>query len=256
MTLITAIIQARMSSTRLPNKVLKAILGQPMLQRQIERIKQSKLINKIIVATSTQTADDDIEQLCQTLNIDCFRGSLTDVLARYYQCTNKYPADHIVRLTADCPLTEPKIIDDVITLHLQTSSDYTSNCRWPCLPDGLDVEVFTLSALELSHQKAIKPSEREHVTQFMRNHEELFKLTDFHYKPDLSQLRWTVDEANDFEFVTQIYQYLYPQKKHFTMHDILRLLKEKPELNSINQNIIRDEGLLKSFIIDKEQGFE
>jgi len=256
MTLITAIIQARMSSTRLPNKVLKTIVGKPMLALQIERIKQSKLINKIIVATSTQTADDDIAQLCKTLNIDCFRGSLTDVLARYYQCTDKYPTDHIVRLTADCPLTEPQIIDDVITLHLQSKSDYTSNCRLPCLPDGLDVEVFTKSALVFSHQKAIKPSEREHVTQFMRNHGNLFKLTDFHYKPDLSQLRWTVDETNDFEFVTQVYQYLYPQKPQFTMHDILTLLNEKPELNTINQNIIRDEGLLKSFIIDKEQGFE
>lgn len=245
-----------MSSSRLPNKVLKPILGKPMLQHQIDRIKQSKLITKIVVATSTQTSDDNIEELCQSLNIDCFRGSLDDVLDRYYQCASLYKADHISRLTADCPLTDAEIIDGVINLHIKTQSDYTSNCCQPCLPDGLDIEVLTIKSLIQSHQQAIKPSEREHVTQYIRNHSELFKLTDFQYTPDLSQLRWTVDEASDFKFITEIYKNLYPINPLFTMQDILTLLEEKPELKTINQNIARDEGLLKSLIIDKEQGFE
>jgi len=254
--MIIAIIQARTSSTRLPNKVLKTIVGKPMLQLQIERVKQSKLIEKIIVATSVNSEDDAIEQLCQSLFIDCFRGDLDDVLDRYYQCAIKENAHHIVRLTGDCPLLDADIIDQVINLHLTQKTDYTSNCRIPQLPDGLDVEVFTMSALQQSFEQAQKPSEREHVTPYMRNHNELFKQSDFQYTQDLSHYRWTVDEEKDFEFVSKVYQYLYPAKPDFAMQDILHLLKKHPELTAINQNIIRDEGLLKSLANDKEQGFE
>ncbi len=254
--MILAIIQARMSSTRLPNKVLKSIMGKPMLALQLSRIKQSQLIDNIVVATSKQGDDDAIENLCKTQQVECFRGDLDDVLARFYHTSQAHSPDHIVRLTADCPLTDAKVIDRVISTHLTQQADYTSNCQPATFPDGLDVEVFTAKALTISYQQAQKPSEREHVTQFMRNHSELFTLANYQYHQDLSHHRWTVDETKDFEFVTQVYQHLYADNPYFTMQDILALLARKPQLSQINQNISRDEGLLKSLQQDKEQGYE
>jgi len=254
--MIIAIIQARMSSTRLPNKVLKTIANKPMLQLQIERIKTAKLIDKIVVATSNQSEDDAIAQLCQQLDISCFRGSLNDVLARYYYCANQYNTTHIVRLTADCPLTDASIIDQVIHLHIKTQSDYTSNCSPASLPDGLDVEVFTKKALTRAFNQARIPAEREHITLYFRNNNSIFNNTNFKHSPNLSHLRWTVDESEDFDFVKQVYQYLYTYNPHFSTDDILNLLNEHPELSKINQNFQRDEGLLKSIKNDKENGFE
>ena len=252
---IVAILQARVSSTRLPNKVLKPLLGKPMLQRQIERIKRSTTINNIVVATSIESDDDAIFNLCNNLKVNCFRGSLGNVLDRYYNAAIKYNADHIVRLTADCPLIDPQIIDQVIAMHLNNKTDYCSNCNPPTFPDGLDVEVFTQEALSISWHKAKKPSEKEHVTQFIRNNDGLFKKENYQQSPNLSHLRWTVDEPSDFDFVTQIYQYLYPQKADFSTQDILKLLKEKPELIKINSMFNRDEGLLKSLAEDKNKGY-
>jgi len=245
-----------MSSTRLPNKVLKTIVGKPMLQLQIERIKHSKHISKLIVATSDQQEDDAIAQLCQQLSIGCFRGSLTNVLDRFYQAASTEQPQHVVRLTGDCPLTDAKVIDEVIKLHLKQNADYTSNCQQPTFPDGLDVEIFTLAALKISQQQAIKPSEREHVTLFIRNHSELFKLSEYQHSQDLSHYRWTVDEAKDFEFVSKVYQALYGADNNFTMQDILLLLKQQPELTQINTVYARNEGLIASLKQDKEQGYE
>ena len=253
---INVILQARFSSTRLPGKVLKNIVNKPMLALQLERIKTSTLIDKIIVATSAEQDDDVIEHLCKSLETPCFRGNLNDVLDRFYQTAKQFPCDHIVRLTGDCPLIEASIIDQVITLHLNQGADYTSNCLIPCLPDGLDVEIFTYQALETSWKNAQKPSEREHVTQYIRNHDELFTLANYQYSPDLSMHRWTVDEPSDFELVEKIYQQLYPNKPNFTMKDVLALLKEQPQLLMINNEFIRDEGLALSKTFDKEQGFE
>jgi spore coat polysaccharide biosynthesis protein SpsF len=254
--MILAILQARMSSTRLPNKVLKPIMNQPMLALQLARIKQSKRINKLIVATSVQPDDDAIENLCNNLQIDCFRGDLNDVLSRFYHASLAYSPKHVVRLTGDCPLADASVIDQVITEHLKQRADYTSNCQPATFPDGLDVEVFTAQALAISYQNAVKPSEREHVTQFMRNHPDLFVLANYQYHHDLSAYRWTVDEEKDFEFVTQIYQHLYTKNPYFTLQDILALVEKKPQLCKINQGFSRDEGLLKSLQQDKEQGYE
>ena len=253
---IIAILQARMSSTRLPNKVLKLIVNKPMLQLQIERIQQAKLIDKIVVATSTMDEDNTIEQLCYQLNISCYRGSLDNVLDRFYQAASKFNATHIVRLTGDCPLIDPQIIDNVVALHLKQKSDYTSNCRIPCLPDGLDVEIINKNSLKTSWIYASRPSEKEHVTQYIRNNEDLFKLVDYQHSPDLSAHRWTVDEPDDFEFVNKVYQNLYNKKVNFTTSDILSLLEKQPELTTINCQINRNEGLIKSLKIDKERGYE
>lgn len=252
------ILQARMSSSRLPNKVLMPILGKPMLAHQIARLSKVKTPHKLIVATSEQRSDDAIEHLCQQLNISCFRGSLDDVLARYHQAAQAYNLANkvktIVRVTGDCPLIDSEIIDKVIHLYLSAKVDYCSNCAPATLPDGLDVEVFSFTALKKAALLAKKPSEREHVTPFIRNTPELFSTENYYHKPDLSHYRWTVDEPADFELVTKIYQALFDKKPYFNLDDIVNLIQQQPELATINQGIIRNEGLLKSELADKKAG--
>jgi len=251
-----AIIQARCSSSRLPGKVLKPILGLPMLQHQIMRTQRALLLDKIIVATSDTPEDNEIELLCNAIGIGCYRGSLLDVLDRFYQGAKRYKATTIVRLTGDCPLIDPQIIDKVIQLHFSKNTDYTSNCNKITLPDGLDVEVFTFEALKKSWQNAVKPSEREHVTQYIRNHTEIFSSSDYLYPHDISDYRWTVDEVEDFEFVSKIYHALYSSNAFFNTQDILSLLEKQPQLLQINSKINRNEGLVKSISREKELGYE
>ena len=244
--MILAILQARVSSTRLPGKVLKPILGVPMLMRQVERINRAKLFDRFLVATSVHPTDDPVEELCRTQGIECFRGSLDDVLDRFYQAARPYRPDHVVRLTGDCPLADPELIDEVIAYHLKGDFDYTSNTLEPTYPDGLDVEVFRWTCLEEAWKEAGLPSQREHVTPFIYLQPERFKLGSVKGNSDLSSLRWTVDEYVDFELVTKIYEALYPSKPCFNMRDILELLKQHPELNCINNHLRRNEGLEKS----------
>lgn len=250
------ILQARMGSTRLPGKVLKPILGEPMLAHQINRLSGVKTIDTLLVATSTEQEDDAIEQLCKQLSIPCFRGNKNDVLDRFYQAALAYRPENIVRLTGDCPLIDAEIVTQVVELHLHSHHDYTSNCNPPTLPDGLDVEVFTFKALTKAWQHSSKPSEREHVTPYIRNNTQMFSCQNFHYPTDLSQHRWTVDEEKDFEFVSAIYRHLYKNNNHFALNEILALLAERPELLEINNLISRNEGLIKSEEQDKEQGFD
>jgi glutamate-1-semialdehyde 2,1-aminomutase len=243
------ILQARFSSTRLPGKVLKKILGKPMLEHQLKRLSYISTPHQLIVATSKQGDDDAIATLCRRLNIDCYRGSLDDVLARYYHAAlsaNNENIKHIIRITGDCPLIDANIIDNVIELYLSKSVDYCSNCSPATLPDGLDVEIFSLSALATAHKQAIKPSEREHVTSFINNNPQLFSTINYIHQPDLSHFRWTVDEPKDFELVTKIYQALYPINPHFSLSDILALIEKQPLLAQINHTIMRNEGLIES----------
>ena len=250
------ILQARTSSSRLPNKVLLPILGKPMLSRQITRMNNVKTPHKLIIATSDQQSDDAIERLCQELNVTCFRGSLDDVLARYYQAAmannSNEKIKNIVRVTGDCPLIDSEIIDQVINLFLTSNVDYCSNCAPATLPDGLDIEVFTLAALTKAYLQAKKPSEREHVTPYIRNNPELFTKNNFYFGDDLSHYRWTVDEPADFELVTKIYQALYPKNSNFKLAEIISLIQQQPELAKINQNIERNEGMKKSELADKQ----
>ncbi|WP_019613208.1 cytidylyltransferase domain-containing protein [Psychromonas ossibalaenae] len=249
---VVAIVQARCSSTRLPNKVLKKILGKPMLQQQIERIQRSRLIDKLVIATSTKTEDEGIVDLCRQLNVSCFTGSLNNVLERYYRAAGEYKADVIVRLTGDCPLTDAAVIDQVIKKHLNSNNDYTSNIDPETFPDGLDVEVFNYKTLQQAELKAKKPSELEHVTPYIRNNKEFIKGS-LQSSQNYSQYRWTVDEPEDLEFVTQIYQQLGSTGQYFDADKIYQLLEEHPELLTINQNLIRNEGLLNSLKEDKLQ---
>lgn len=260
MTDILIILQARMSSSRLPGKVLKEILGKPMLEHQLQRLSHISTPHQLIVATSDNTSDNAIEALCRQLNVGCYRGDLDDVLTRYYHAAQSVNQDkkikHIVRITGDCPLIDANIIDEVITHYINQQVDYCSNCAPPTLPDGLDVEIFSFTALKQAFEQAIQPSEREHVTPFIRNNPQLFSTANYRYQTDLSHLRWTVDEPEDFDFVTQVYHNLYNKKMYFTMNDILLLLSKQPSLKNINNNYHRNEGLSRSLIEDKEQAHE
>lgn len=248
-----AILQARYSSNRLQGKVLETILGKPMLQLEIERVLCSKHIDKVVVATSTSKNDDLIELLCRHLNIECFRGSLDDVLDRFYQAAKRFHGDHVIRLTGDCPLHDHKVIDGLVDFYVNGEFDFATNTIEPTFPDGQDVWIFSFDTLEKTCQNAKLPSEREHVCTFMINHPELFKQGSYKNAKDLSFLRWTVDEPQDLEFVREVYSDLYPSNPFFTTQDILSLLEKKPEMKERNQSFDRDEGLQKSLLKDRQK---
>jgi spore coat polysaccharide biosynthesis protein SpsF len=248
--MILAILQARYSSSRLPGKVLKPILGKPMLLRQIERLSNSEMIDKLVVATSDDTSDDAIEKMCLNNNVEVFRGSLDNVLDRFYQCTKFYRPDHIVRLTGDCPLADWQIIDDMIQYYLDKKLDYMATSLK--FPDGLDAEIMSFQALEEANEKALLPSEREHVTQYINKRTDRFKNGIFKSNQDLSHLRLTVDEPEDFSLVEEVYRSLYNNNPFFLTHDVLELLEKNPDLVKINSSFARNEGLEESLQEDKE----
>lgn len=249
--MLVTLLQARHSSSRLPGKVLLPILGRPMLYRQVERICQAKQAGRLVVATSTQADDDAIANLCSEMAVACFRGSLTDVLDRFYQAAKFYAAEHIVRVTGDCPLLDPQLLDQVVAHHLNTEADYTTNALEPTYPDGLDVEVIRFTALQAAWQEATLPSEREHVTPFIHRNAERFKISQLKNAIPLAHLRWTVDEAEDFHLVSQIYAQLYPEDPTFTTEKILALLAEQPQLATLNLQYMRNAGLKKSLQLDQ-----
>lgn len=249
---VLAVLQARVSSSRLPGKVLMPILGQPMLFRQIERLNLCKEFEQLIVATSVDTSDDPLVSECVARGIACSRGSLNDVLDRFIQAALSYQPETIVRLTGDCPLADPSLIDEVIRYFHAGNYDYASNREPPTFPDGLDVEVMRFACLELANREAVLPSEREHVTPFLCAHPERFHLVNYAAPVDRSGLRWTVDGPEDFEFVCSVYEKLYPMKPNFTTEDILSMLEKHPDLESINSTFERNEGLKKSLQADKQ----
>ncbi len=245
--MILAVIQARMSSSRLPGKVMKDLLGEPMLFRQIERVRRSRLIDAVVLATSDDSSDDPIEALCLERGIDIFRGSLNDVLDRFYRACEPFSPDHVVRITGDCPLIDPLIIDRLIAKHVDEANDYTSNTIPPTFPDGLDAEVMTFDALSSAWNSAQLSSEREHVTPFIHKNRDVFKCANFTNEfGDLSKMRWTVDEPEDFVFVQMVYSALFPSKPDFETCDVLTLIREHPELSALNDGFERNEGYLKS----------
>jgi spore coat polysaccharide biosynthesis protein SpsF len=249
--MIAAFIQARMSATRFPGKVLKPILGRPMLELEIERVQLCDTIDRVIVVTSTCSDDQKIVDLCKRLNVDVFCGNLENVLDRFYQAARKFKPDHIVRITGDCPLIDPKVVDSMIRLYLDKKCDYGTNCVPPTYPDGLDAEIFTIEALTQAHREAVLPSHLEHISPFFEGQPERFKTVNLANSVDLSALRWTVDEPQDFEFVKKIFETLYPSKPLFGMKDILSVLEKNPQWAVFNKQFTRNEGLLKSKEKDK-----
>ena len=243
---IVCIIQARFSAKRLPGKVLFGLEGKTVLERVVERVKKSRLIHEVAVATSINQKDSKIVKLCSVKRIRVYCGSEDDVLDRYFQAARLLEAGHIVRITADCPLIDPLLIDKVIRLHLKNKSDYTSNTLKETFPDGEDVEVFRFGALKQAWENAGFFSEREHVTAYIRKHPKSFKLVNLACHNDFSSKRWTLDEKADYKFIRLIYKRLYRKNRIFGIKDILGLLKRHPEYERINNGIIRNEGYLKS----------
>lgn len=223
-----------------------------MLLREIERIRASKKIDHLILATSFSTSDDPLEKLASDADVSLFRGNLDDVLDRFYQAVNSLPfkVDYIVRLTGDCPLIDPDVIDKTIRHCIDNDYDYVSCALNPTFPDGLDTEVFRFSCLKTAWEEAKLTSEREHVTPYIYSHPDKFRIGSFTNNENLSSLRWTVDEPEDFEFVSHVYETLYPTKPEFRMSDILDLIKTNPDFSKKNTHIKRNEGYEKSLAND------
>jgi len=244
-----AIIQARMASTRLPGKVLVDIAGKPMLYQVASRARQARTLDLVTVATSDGQADDAVAHFCAEVGIPCFRGSENDVLDRYYQAVKRFNADVVVRLTADCPLLDPLVIDKVVQAFHKGDFDYVSNVLECTYPDGLDTEVFWRTTLERAWHEARLTSEREHVTPYIYKHPEMFRLGNVRNGHDLSALRWTVDEPRDLAFVRAVYSHFGTSS--FGMQEVLDLLRERPELSCMNAGIERNEGYQKSLQEDQ-----
>lgn len=234
-----------MGSTRLPNKVLMDLCGKTDLERVVERVQRSKYIDEIIVATTIAEHDLAIVKTCAEKGIRVFCGSENDVLDRYYQCAKLLSPEHVVRITADCPLIDVGVIDLVIGKYLEEKSDYASNTLIPRYPDGLDIEIMKFSVLEEAWVNANLSSQREHVTQYIV-HNDAYKKTSVVNDTDYGSERWTLDTENDYKFIKAIYDNIYQRNPEFTMDDVLKFLDAHPELREINNDSIRNEGLLKS----------
>lgn len=226
-----------MSSSRLPGKVLKDVAGEPMIARVIERARRSKLINEVVVATTQDPSDDPIEALCHERGYLFYRGSMFDVLDRFYQTASYANADVIVRITADCPVIDPAVIDQTITAFLRSGADFACNRLPPpwkrTFPIGLDTEVCSMAGLERAWKEAQQPFEREHVMPFFYDTEGRFKVVVVDHDPDYGSYRWTVDTPEDLDLVQRIYQ-RFNGEDTFTWMDVLRLVEREPQLAQIN----------------------
>lgn len=253
--MVGAIVQARVNSSRLPGKVLKTVLGRPLLELLIERLTFCRRLDDIIIATTGSPEDDPVRDLAVRLGIKCVRGSEDDVLDRYFQAAREFHVDHIVRITGDCPLADPGVIDGVIEAYMDVESgmaryDYLSNATEPTFPDGLDVQVFSFEVLKRLHQCSQKQYQREHVCTYILENSQEFKTGNLRCRRDLSHYRWTLDNPEDYELIKAIYEGLYLRKKNFRMEDILEFLKNNPGLENLNKGLTRNEGFIRS--LDKD----
>lgn len=237
--MISAIVQARVGSTRFPDKIFVDLCGKPMIWHIINRLKFSKKIDNIILATTTNPLDDKLFNWANENDVNVFRGNENDVLSRFYEAANENNAGIVVRITADDPFKDPEIIDDVIEMLEKENLDFAYNNNPPSFPEGLDTEVFRFSALKNANENAKDPFEREHVTQYFYRNPDKFSHKNYSYTKDLSELRWTVDTQNDYEMVKKIYEALYKEKEIFLLKDILNYLSEHPEVTGINSNVER-----------------
>lgn len=231
------IVQARLTSTRLPGKVLLPLAGAPMLTRLIERLRRVKQADAIVIATTHNTTDDPIAALCGQLGVPCHRGSEHDVLSRYADSAREHGADVVVRITSDCPLIDPALVDQLISTYREGDCDYVSNMLPPTWPYGMAVEVFTATALLEAHAEATQDSEREHVTPFIYWHPERYRLRNVESPTDLSAQRWTVDTPEDYELVRRLFERLYPVDPRFSLADVQKVMEAHPDWMCINQHI-------------------
>lgn len=236
---VIALVQARMGSTRLPNKVMKPIQGVPMIELLLTRLSRSKEIDQIVVASSVDMRNHPLVDYVKKLGYACEQGSEDDVLDRFLQAAKSHNADVIVRITGDCPLVDPDLVDEIIRGFKVNKVDYFSNVNPPTYPDGLDIEVFTLKALEQSSKETTQTSDREHVTPYLRESGR-FSTASAKYYEDLSAARWTVDEPVDFDVIESIFNHFYP-RTDFSWTEVLKLQYSQPEIFK-NQHVIRNEG--------------
>ena len=248
-TSVVAIVQARLGSTRLPGKALEEIVGRPMLAHVLARTAAVPGIDRVVLATTVKPEDDALADLARSVGIACVRGSVEDVLDRFHSTLLAYPADAILRVTGDCPLLDPLVVRRVLDAYVRSGGmvDYVSNVNPPTYPDGLDTEIFSRHALERAWREAWLPSDREHVTTYIRDRPVQFRVANVATHEDLSAHRWVVDTEADLAFVRQVYTLLDPLgARIFGMAEVLELLGRRPELRSLNAGIRRNEGLERS----------
>ena len=246
----TVIIQARTGSKRLASKVLMNVENKPLICHVIDRIKKTSLTDQIILATSNNSDDQILLKIADDENIIGFAGNENDVLDRFYHAGLKHNAELIIRITADCPLIDPSLVDKMIEFYDKHDYDYVSNTVERTFPDGLDVEIFPFSVLEKTYTQAKWSSEREHVTPYIIKNNGLFKIFNYKNEIDLSHLRWCVDEKRDLVMIQKIFQEMRP-KTFFTTDDVLNLLSKKQDISKINSKIQTNQGYLNSLKNDK-----
>jgi len=235
---IVAIIQARMGSSRLPGKVLMDLGGEMVLGRVVRRLQRSRHISKIVVATTTVPADEVIVAECDRLEVLCFRGSEHDVLDRYYQAARANAADAVVRITSDCPLIDPELVDETVEVFRDKHADYASNVFPRTYPRGLDAEVFSFDALDRAWREAREAHQREHVTPYLYEHPQIFKLASLSGAADYSRYRWTLDTLEDLELLRTIYSRFHG-RDDFSWKEVLRLMEREPELAELNSQVLQ-----------------
>ena len=237
---VLAVVQARMGSTRLPGKVMKPLAGRTLIEVLVSRLRKAKTLDEVLVATTTEKTDDVLADHCKSKKIPVFRGSSEDVLKRYVDACRKYSASVVVRITGDCPLVDPQLVDSLIRSFAKQKVDYLSNTNPPSYPDGLDIEVFTIEALEKAADRASLGPQREHVTPYIYQSGH-FKTANFANQDDFSTERWTVDESDDLKVVDDIFQHFSP-RIDFSWNEVMALRKKTPKIFLRNRHLVRNEG--------------
>jgi spore coat polysaccharide biosynthesis protein SpsF len=235
-----AIVQGRMASSRLPDKIMKDIAGKPMLAWVVDQASKAHRIDQVVVATTTDPSDDPVESFCHKRGTPCYRGSMLDVLDRFYQAAKLYQADTVVRFTADCPLLDPHLVDEVLRQFFEKDADFAANRLPPpftrTYPIGLDTEVASFAALERAWKEATARHDREHVMPYLYEVDGRFKVVRVEYEKDFGWMRWTVDTAADLELIRQVANRLQ-DKPDFSWQDVLAIFEREPELAQINSNV-------------------
>jgi spore coat polysaccharide biosynthesis protein SpsF len=233
-----AIVQARMGSSRLPGKVLMDLGGETVLARVVNRLRRSALLDDVVVATTNSASDDAIVSECESIKVNSFRGSEEDVLDRYYHAAQAYEVEAVVRITSDCPLIDPHVVDEIIAVFRAQQADYASNTIVHTYPRGLDTEIFSLAGLERAWAQARKPYEREHVTPYFYEHPELFRIASIRGSSDYSNFRWTLDTPDDLQLIRRIYS-RFGNQDTFGWQEAVALMEREPELGELNSHILQ-----------------
>lgn len=236
------VIQVRMGSTRLPGKALKPVLSKPLLWLLYERVKAATSLERVVIATGDGIQNQPIVDFAEKYNIEYFAGSEQDLVSRFYQTAQKFGATAVVRVTGDCPLVDPDVVNKVVACYKESSGncDYVTNALKPTYPDGLDLDIFPLKTLERMNREMHDSFWREWLTSYLRERPQEYRIANVEHDTDLSALRWTVDHEEDLDFVEAVFSRLYPKKKIFLMKDILELLEKEPLLAEINRKYTRD----------------